>query len=462
MSEKNSRSKRLGWKILNSILTIILLFGVYLAYQNYQKNNFNDFVRSEVEFISKFERDNEVKYGDERSYKIESEEFNDAMFYKKVKVKKNTPYKVTCMVKTNEVEVEQELNGDNKNSLLGAHISIEGSTEKSESVQGTQDWQKIEMIFNSKNREEVNLGFRLGGNAGSAKGEAWFSDFTLEEGIAENNSEWKFGCFVFETTDVQINGKQVKVSMTNTDYKDVKNTVERFENACFKLTKGKMTAKCDMYKVETPITSLSYDKEFGYYVSPEDVEMQIKETVKANNYDHIFIILRLGDEDHIEDIEVNDWIGLGAMDYYGIGFSNIRLPNDSKNFIYKYDTRINTFPEEVLLHEFLHTLERNAKENGYEIPGLHDFPKYGYEKELKIGQKKWYTDYMNKEIKSEDKLIGLPEEIYHMKPAKSSNFEYTYKIDEFKEPENFVEEINQIIKNLAKNIKHFSENKTNQ
>lgn len=45
------------------------------------------------------------------------------------------------------------------------------------------------------------------------------------------------------------------------------------------------------------------------------------------------------------------------MDYYGIGFSNIRLPNDSKSYIYKYNMKINTFPEEVFLHEFLHTLE---------------------------------------------------------------------------------------------------------
>ena len=27
------------------------------------------------------------------------------------------------------------------------------------------------------------------------------------------------------------------------------------------------------------------------------------------------------------------------MDYYGIGFSNIRLPNDSKSYIYKYDSK---------------------------------------------------------------------------------------------------------------------------
>ena len=69
------------------------------------------------------------------------------------------------------------------------------------------------------------------------------------------------------------------------------------------------------------------------------------------------------------------------MDYYGIGFSNIRLPNDSKSYIYKYNERINTFPEEVLLHEFLHSLERNAEECGYERPALHDYQKYGYENE---------------------------------------------------------------------------------
>ena len=49
---------------------------------------------------------------------------------------------------------------------------------------------------------------------------------------------------------------------------------------------------------------------------------------------------------------MNDWIGLGSMDYYGIGFSNIRLPNDSESYIYKYNKRINTFPEEVFMHEY--------------------------------------------------------------------------------------------------------------
>lgn len=141
-------------------------------------------------------------------------------------------------------------------------------------------------------------------------------------------------------------------------------------------------------------------------------------------------MLNCGDDEHESDIQVNDWIGLGAMDYYGIGYSNIRLPNNSQSYIYKYDTRINTFPEEVFLHEFLHSLERTAQEYGYEVPDLHDYETYGYKNEALIGQKEWYKDYMNKQIKTTSGYIGLPKEIYTLKPAKNSNFEYSYKLED--------------------------------
>ena len=118
------------------------------------------------------------------------------------------------------------------------------------------------------------------------------------------------------------------------------------------------------------------------------------------------------------------------MDYYAIGYSNIRLPNNSQSYIYKYNTRINTFPEEVFLHEFLHSLERTAQEYGYEVLDLHDYETYGYKNEALIGQKEWYKDYMNKQIKTASGYIGLPEEIYTFKPAKNSNFEYSYKLED--------------------------------
>ena len=434
--------------IINIITFIILMIALYLAYQFYQKNNLNGFMLSEANLnISHFQRDDETKYSEVSSYKITSNEFNDTMFSKEIEVEKNTPYKVTCMIKTKGVTAEEVSSG------IGAQISITDTTERSVAISGDNDWQKIELIFNSKNRTTIDIGFRLGGVDGLAKGEAWFSDFKIEQGQSDNDNNWNMACFIFENTNVNINNNQINIQTTSTDITDIKDTINRFEKACNELSEGKMTAKCDIYQIQEPITSLSYDEEFGYFVSPEDIENQIKNIINQNNYDHIFAVVRLGNEEHENDIEIKDWIGLGSMDYYGIGFSNIRLPNSSRSYIYKYSTTVNQFPEEVFLHEFLHSLERTAGEYGYQIPALHDYENYGYENEYLIGQKKWYKDYMNKAIYSSGEYIGLPNEIYTLKPAKQSNFNYAFTLDEYNEPQNIIEEIRGIFINLWRNVK---------
>lgn len=447
-------------KVINIISWIIILIILFLAFSFYKSNNFNEFVRSEMNLhISEFKRDNKVKYNKTASYKIISEQANDATFYKKVKVKKNIPYKVTAMVKTENIIAEDEISG------VGAQISIIGSTEKSIAITGTQDWQKLEMIFNSKDREEVDIGFRLGGYLGKCTGTAWFSEFTLEEGTLNENKNWNFACFIFSNTDVIIDGKEIKISVTDKDISDIKNTIKRFGETVNILSENKMIASCDVYKIDEPINKLTYDKEFGYFVAAEDIENSIKDIIQNNDYDHIFAIIRLGNEEYVDDIEINDWIGLGSMDYYGIGYSNIRLPNSSRSYIYRYDTRINTFPEEVFLHEFLHSLERTSEEYGYKIPALHDYEKYGYKSQSLTGLKNWYQDYMNSNIRSSSGYIGLPKEVYTLKPAKNSDFKYSYEIDEFHEPQNIIEDIKQLFKNIINNISNIGKsfkNNTNQ
>ncbi|MCI8617985.1 MAG: hypothetical protein HFJ60_07110 [Clostridia bacterium] len=292
-------------KISNILLWIIIIIALIFAFKFYKTNNFNDFVRSEATLhTSKFKRDNEIKYSKTDSYKIISNEVNDATFYKKVKVKKNTPYKVTCMVKTENVVSDKNISG------VGAQISIVGTTEKSMAVTGNSDWQKIEMIFNSKNREEVDIGFRLGGYLGKCTGTAWFSDFTMEAGVLDDSNNWNFACFIFEDIDVVIDNKQIKISTTDQDIIDIKDTISRFQTSVRDMSNRKMIANCDTYIVKQPITKLSYDEEFGYYVAAEDIENIIKDTVNQNEYDHIFVVIRLGDEKHQKDIEINDWIGL--------------------------------------------------------------------------------------------------------------------------------------------------------
>lgn len=106
------------------------------------------------------------------------------------------------------------------------------------------------------------------------------------------------------------------------------------------------------------------------------------------------------------------------------------------------------------MHEFLHSLERNAEEYGYKIPALHDYEKYGYKSQNLTGLKDWYKDYMNKNIKSSSGYIGLPEQVFILKPAKNLDFKYSYKIDEFHEPQNIIEQIQQLFRNVIYNVKN--------
>jgi len=133
------------------------------------------------------------------------------------------------------------------------------------------------------------------------------------------------------------------------------------------------------------------------------------------------------------------------MDYCGIGFSNIRLPNSKHSYMYKYDARVNLFPEEVFLHEFLHSLERTSLEYGYERPELHSYTEYGYKEEKLVGLKEWYKDYMNSTINGS---LGLNEIVYTLKPAKKSQFEYPIKVDAFEE-KNLFKNIQEIFTNVA-------------
>lgn len=137
------------------------------------------------------------------------------------------------------------------------------------------------------------------------------------------------------------------------------------------------------------------------------------------------------------------------MDYYGIGFSNIRLPNDSSNYIYTYSARVNTFPEEVYVHEFLHSLERTLQEYDYDIPALHDYDKYNYPSEDLIRYKKWYGDYMQCKIKTQNgQYIGLDPIVYKLKPAKKSNFIYSMELNFVNEKDDFLS----IMKNVINRI----------
>lgn len=339
----------------------------------------------------------------------------------------------------------------------GAQICLPETAYASKSITGTSDWQKLEFIFNSRNKESIDIGFRLGGNQENCKGTAWFSDFKLEKGETSLDTNWNMVCFICKNVDVTIeeNGKQkdLNFSMSEEDVQTMIDNMERLRGSIYELSQGKMSIRYNIIEIDKPITSISYEYQHGYYINPVNVEDLIDPYVSKADYDHIFIAVRLGDV--TSEIPVYDWIGLGAMDYHGIGFSNIRLPNDSsKSSAYKYNVYVNRFPEEVFLHEFLHSLERTLQEYGYEIPALHDNEKYGYENQALIGLKNWYEDYMTCKIwdSENNKYIGLDEIVYKLKPPHRSDFKNAEEIEFIKEPTNILEDIKAIWNSLTRAV----------
>lgn len=443
-------------KVISRIFSLIILIGLITALVYiYNKYYFNDFIKAnENKGETSYYRDSSQKYNGQKSYCIENKDYNDALFFKKISVKKDTPYRITCMVKTENVESD-------KPETSGACISIMGTADQTIPIQGTTDWQKVTLLVDSKEQDKLDISFRLGGYDGYSKGKAWFSDIHVEEGIKDETSDWNVVCFLIDSIDVNIEGKHHTYSLTQEDKDLLKDNLKRFANTVESFSNNAMTVSYQTVEIKEPLTSLSYDQENYYYVAAKDVKPLIDDYVQKNEYDHIFIGIRMGDT--LSSIPVNEWIGLGSMRYDSIGFSNIRMPNDLRNStMYKYNIKNDTFPEEVFVHEFLHSLERNLTEKGYTFPALHDNEKFGYENQNKTGLKEWYRDYMRCNIDSNVGKTGLDQIVYKTKPIQLSDFNYAHEIEFENVPHNIIDIVSQIISNFKQVMSNNSNSEINE
>ena len=230
---KSQKGKANIVSIINTIFLIIILF---IVLNIYRSNNFNGFQKAAGTANNvKFSRDSKVKCSNASSYKIENLEFNDSTIYKEIEVEKNTPYRITCMMKTENIVNE------NPDKLGGATIGVLDTTQYSRPITGTNNWQRIEYIFDSKDMDKVKISFRLGGNENNSTGTVWFSDFKLEKGTKNSKSEWNMICFLINELDVNIDGKQYNLKLNITDKENVKLNLERFKNDCYQFSNNKMT-----------------------------------------------------------------------------------------------------------------------------------------------------------------------------------------------------------------------------
>lgn len=103
---------------------------------------------------------------------------NDARLKQEISIKEHSLYKISCWVKTLNVDANQK----------GANISLDGKMETSRDIRGTNGkWEYIEMYVKTGSGEDkMDITAGLGGYGSMTTGQASFDDVVVEEiGIPE-------------------------------------------------------------------------------------------------------------------------------------------------------------------------------------------------------------------------------------------------------------------------------------
>ncbi len=100
---------------------------------------------------------------------------DDALIWQKVDVKPGVQYLLSGWVKTENVIIDQE------GGTMGANLCVEDGLKTSRSLEGTNSWTYLTVIFNSGDKATIEVEARLGNHGSVAMGTAWFDDLVLIE-----------------------------------------------------------------------------------------------------------------------------------------------------------------------------------------------------------------------------------------------------------------------------------------
>lgn len=119
------------------------------------------------------------KHHGTRSVKIKSSLSADTRLVQEIKVKPNTYYRLSGWIKTSNIPEKDS----------GAHLEIEGTSLRSETIKGTRDWKYVE-VEGKTGRKQIKLKVlcRLGDYGAPTTGTAYFDDIKLIEIKAKNNN----------------------------------------------------------------------------------------------------------------------------------------------------------------------------------------------------------------------------------------------------------------------------------
>lgn len=164
--------------VLFSLLSIIPVFAdnnnlvQNFGFEQGYLDKWNKQAYTTTDGVTVFFIDDTVSHSGSKSACIINYSPNHSRFNQEIKVKGNSYYKLSCWVKTENVGSD----------YTGANITVEDILSISKHIQGTNDWQYIELYGRTKkNQKSFVLSLALGSYGNVNTGKVWFDDVVVEK-----------------------------------------------------------------------------------------------------------------------------------------------------------------------------------------------------------------------------------------------------------------------------------------
>jgi hypothetical protein len=154
------------------------------------------------------------------------------------------------------------------------------------------------------------------------------------------------------------------------------------------------------------ITSLSPYKDKGFKVAPDDIRADLDQYAPDGSYDSIIVLWR-NDDDAGHTVPTGYW-GLAnapSSNANGAGYAIITIP-PNHGVWWEY------YPDEVLVHEWLHQVTGYFMNRGYRMPNPDDAEDYGYSADANGSWRPYYSDIMRGRVWDGSRYIGLTQAIW--------------------------------------------------
>jgi len=381
-----------------------ILYNAGIVRDNYTLSRWKK--QSHVDIYRDYSRKTEGYY----SICIDSRIPNDIRLKKTLLVEPDTLYVLSADVMTENV-----VNHESPDSGVGAQISTENYVH-STCLTGTNGWTTLRKLVRSDKNGELPFSLDLGYWGATTTGKVWYSNVKctpIDEYEAEDDT-WNFlyvivkNAFIDQQND-PITGGRTKISHSR-DAKEIegaKFNAGELTKDLAEISRGQIKAELDIIVPEAKL-EVKDRHSVGFHVSASSARKYLEASgIDYSGYDHVILSVSLPGLR-------TEYGGLGGTMIDGsVGFSFIihTNPEGLKNI----EKTRHPFMSAMFVHEFLHSIETYSKTLGFDYPALHDAEEYGYTNDNEW--KQWYIDYINMQVKSGGKKIGIDPTVWKLPPA---------------------------------------------